>query len=68
MFKTIAIVVVVLLVVGVPLSCSMAATKPDTFRVERAASIKASPEKIFTLLNDLHRYGPGRPTRSSTPR
>jgi uncharacterized protein YndB with AHSA1/START domain len=56
MFKTIAVVVVVLLVVGVAAVVLLAATKPDTFRVERAASIKASPEKIFTLLNDFHRY------------
>lgn len=31
-----------------------AATRPDVFRVERTASIKAPPEKIFTLVNDLH--------------
>ena len=56
MFKTIAVVVVFLLVVGVAAVLILAATKPDTFRVERAASIKASPEKIFPLLNDFHRY------------
>jgi len=32
-----------------------AATRPDTFRVERTASIQAPPEKIFPLINDLHR-------------
>jgi uncharacterized protein YndB with AHSA1/START domain len=31
-----------------------AATKPDTFRVQRTASIKAPPEKIFPLINDFH--------------
>ena len=31
-----------------------AATKPDTFHVERSVSIKASPEKIFPLINDFH--------------
>jgi carbon monoxide dehydrogenase subunit G len=56
MFKTIAIVVAVLLVVGVAAVLLLAATKPDTFRVERAASIKASPEKIFPLLNDFRGY------------
>lgn len=29
------------------------ATRPDTFRVERSTSIKAPPEKIFALINDL---------------
>jgi hypothetical protein len=33
-----------------------AAIQPDSFRVERSASIKASPEKIFPLINDLHRW------------
>jgi uncharacterized protein YndB with AHSA1/START domain len=31
-----------------------ASTKPDTFRVERSINIKASPEKIFPLINDFH--------------
>jgi uncharacterized protein YndB with AHSA1/START domain len=34
-----------------------AATKPDTFRVERATSINAPPEKIFALITDLHSWG-----------
>lgn len=31
-----------------------AATKPDTFRVQRSISVQAPPEKIFALLNDFH--------------
>jgi hypothetical protein len=31
-----------------------AATKPDTFRVQRSISIQAPPEKIFAVLNDFH--------------
>ena len=34
----------------------LAARKPDTFRVARAASIKAPPEKIFPLIGDLHSH------------
>jgi len=30
-----------------------AATRPDTFRVQRTASIAAPPEKIFPLIDDL---------------
>jgi hypothetical protein len=30
-----------------------AATKPDVFRVQRTTSIKAPPEKIFPLIDDL---------------
>ena len=33
-----------------------AATKPDTFRVQRSVNIKASPDKIFPLINDLHAW------------
>ena len=51
MLKTI-LVVVVLVIAAVLI---YAATRPDTFRVERSASIKAPPEKIFPLIDDLHR-------------
>jgi uncharacterized protein YndB with AHSA1/START domain len=33
-----------------------AATRPDSFRIERTASIKAPPEKVFAFINDLHRW------------
>jgi len=33
-----------------------AATKPDTFRVERTATINAPPEKVFALINDFNRW------------
>lgn len=32
----------------------LAATKPDSFRIERTISIKAIPEKIAPLINDFH--------------
>jgi uncharacterized protein YndB with AHSA1/START domain len=63
MLKTIAIVVVVL--VGALLA--FAATKPDTFRVQRAASIKAPPETIFPLINDLHSWGAWSPWEKLDP-
>ncbi len=50
MIKTIAIVVVSL----VAALLIFAATKPDTFRVERSISIEAPSEKIFAILNDFH--------------
>lgn len=52
MLKTIAIIVVV----AVAAVLFYAATKPDVFRVQRTASIKAPPEKIFAFINDLHRW------------
>jgi uncharacterized protein YndB with AHSA1/START domain len=63
MLKTIAIVVAVL--VGALLA--FAATKPDSFRVQRTASIKAPPEKIFPLINDLHSWGAWSPWEKLDP-
>jgi len=33
-----------------------AATRPDTFRIERSTSIKTPPEKIFPLINGFHQW------------
>jgi len=33
-----------------------AATKPSTFHIERMVTIKATPEKVFLLINDLHNW------------
>ena len=63
MLKTIAIAVVV--VVGGFLI--YAATRPDTFRVERTATIKAPPEKIFPLINDFQRWGAWSPFEKKDP-
>ena len=63
MFKIIAIVVVVL----VAALLIYAATKPDTFRVQRATRINAPPEKIFPLLNDFHSYGSWSPYEKLDP-
>ena len=56
MLQTIIIVVVVVLVIGVAGLLGFAAIKPDEFRIQRAASIKAPPEKIFPLINDFHNW------------
>jgi len=50
MIKTILIVLVVIVVALL----IYAASKPDTFRVQRAITIKAAPDKIFPLISDLH--------------
>src|SRR5690242_10577424 len=63
MFKKIAIVVVVLIAAVL----GFAATKPDTFRVERSATIKAPPEKIFAMLNDFQRWETWSPWEKKDP-
>ena len=52
MIKLIALVVVV----AVLAILAYAATRPDSFRVERSASIKAPPEKIFPFVDDFHQW------------
>src|SRR5882762_4797720 len=63
MIKAIAIIVAVLLA-GILI---FAATRPDTFRVQRSTSIKAPPEKIFPLINDLQRWGAWSPYEKRDP-
>lgn len=52
MLKTILIIILIA-IVGV---LGFALTKPDTFSVQRSASIKAPPEKIFAIVNDFKRW------------
>ena len=63
---TIAIIAVVLLV-AVAAVLVLAATKPDTFRVERATRIKAPPERIFALLNDFRNWTSWSPWEKMDP-
>ena len=44
---------VIAIVVVIAAVLAFAATRPDTFRVERAASIKAPPQKIAAVLSDF---------------
>ena len=63
MLKIIALVVVAA-IAGVLI---FAATKPDTFRVQRAAGIKAPPEKIFALNNDFKAWTAWSPWEKKDP-
>ncbi len=63
MIKRIAIAVVVVL--GALLI--YAATQPDTFRIQRATSIKAPPERIFAVLNDFLRWDTWSPWEKKDP-
>jgi carbon monoxide dehydrogenase subunit G len=44
-----------------------AAAKPDTFRVQRSATIQAPPERIFALINDFHSWGAWSPWEKLDP-
>jgi uncharacterized protein YndB with AHSA1/START domain len=66
MKKVIALIFVALGVIVVAL-LGFAATKPDTFRIERSASIKAAPEVIFAHLNDFRSWGSWSPWEKLDP-
>jgi len=53
-----------LLVAGVLI---FAATKPDVFRVQRATSIKAPPEKILALIDDFDQWVAWSPYEKKDP-
>jgi len=58
------LIVLVLAVAGVLL---YAATRPDTFQVQRRATIAAPPEKVFALIDDFHRWGEWSPWEKLDP-
>jgi len=55
------------LLVGLAALLLYVASRPDTFRVERSASIAAAPEEIFPMIEDFHRWGPWSPYEKRDP-
>lgn len=49
--------ILLLFVIAVAVILAFAATRPDSFRVDRSTTIKAPPEKVFALINDFHQWG-----------
>ncbi len=49
------------LVLGIAGVLIFAATKPDTFAVQRSAAIAAPPDKLFALINDLRTFNTWNP-------
>jgi uncharacterized protein YndB with AHSA1/START domain len=48
--------ILILIVLAIAAILIFAATKPDTFHVERSVNIKAPPEKIFPFINDFRQW------------
>jgi hypothetical protein len=66
MLKTLAIIAVIAVVVIAGILI-YAATKPDSFRVQRTASIKAPPDKIYALIADLKAWPAWSPYEKKDP-
>jgi len=59
--------ILIVIVAAIALLLIVAATRPDTFRVQRSARIKAPKEKIFALINDFHRWATWSPYEKLDP-
>src|SRR3954462_6987983 len=66
MLETIAIIAGVL-AIAVAIILILAATKPNTFSVRRATTVKAPPDKIFGLINDFHQWRTWSPYENKDP-
>ena len=64
--STLAVIglIVVIVVAGIAI---YAATRPATFRVQRTAGMKAPPEKIFPLIDDLQAWVAWSPYEKKDP-
>ena len=63
----ITLIVLAVLAVGIVGILAYAATRPDDFRVQRSAVIKASPEKVFPFINDFKQWGAWSPYEKLDP-
>lgn len=63
MLKTILIIAVIL----VAAILIYAATRPDTFRIQRSANIAVPPDKIFPFINDFHHWSAWSPWEKLDP-
>jgi len=61
------VIIAFIVVVSVAALLVFAATKPGTFRVQRATSIKAPREKIFQHINDFRNWGAWSPYERLDP-
>jgi hypothetical protein len=66
MFEIITVIAVIL-AVAIAIVLILAATKPDTLRVQRAISIKAPAEKIFPFISDFHQWVAWSPYEKKDP-
>jgi hypothetical protein len=66
MMKILAVIGAVV-VCGIAVVLVLAAMKPDHFRIQRSAAIKAPPEKIFPMINDFKAWGAWSPYETKDP-
>jgi uncharacterized protein YndB with AHSA1/START domain len=60
-------IVAVILAIAIAAILVLAATKPNTLRVQRAIGINAPAEKIFPLISDFHQWRSWSPYETKDP-
>jgi uncharacterized protein YndB with AHSA1/START domain len=65
--SSVLIIIGIVVVAAIAAVLIIAATKPDTFRVQRSASIAAPADKIFPHLNDFQRWPAWSPYEKKDP-
>ena len=63
----ITVIVAVVFAVAIAAVLILAATKPDSFRIERSATVNAPAEKIFAVLSDFHQWAGWSPWEQRDP-
>ena len=66
--KKVLKIVLIAVVVAVAAVLGLAATKPDSFSVQRSTSIKAPPEKISAVLSDFRAWDAWSPWEKVDPK
>src|ERR1700753_701522 len=66
MLEVIAVIAVIL-AVAIAIVLILAATKPNSFSVQRAIDIAAPADRVFPLINDFHRWGGWSPWENKDP-
>ena len=64
---TVAIAIVCAIVVALAVVLSLAAMRPDDFRVQRATRVHAPAEQVFAAINDFHRWSAWSPWERMDP-
>jgi hypothetical protein len=66
MFEVIAVIAIIL-AIAIAIVLLLALTKPNSFAVQRAISIRAPAETIFPLINDFHQWVAWSPYENKDP-
>ena len=67
MLKTSLLLLLGAVVLALATIALIAASRPDTFRVERTATVKAPPEKLHGLINDMRQFNTWNPYSRKDP-